>query len=168
MSALENKIKSTFGERLRVRVCGICIENGQILLIHHKGLTKSGSLWAPPGGGMEYGEDAKEALCREFLEETGLGIEVTEFLFVHEYLDKPLHGIELFFEVKRVSGKLKNGSDPEMGDDFQIITATKFMPFEEIKQIPKASLHYVIQNITSLEPVLKLRCYFKFHWKCTN
>jgi 8-oxo-dGTP diphosphatase len=163
MSALENKIKSTFGERLRVRVCGICIENDQILLIHHKGLTKSGSLWAPPGGGMEYGEDAKAALRREFLEETGLSIEVTEFLFVHEYLDKPLHGIELFFEVKRVGGRLTNGSDPEMGEDFQIITAATFMPFEEIKQIPKASLHYVIQNITSLEAILKLNGYFKFH-----
>ncbi|MFT6215207.1 MAG: 8-oxo-dGTP diphosphatase, partial [Roseivirga sp.] len=69
----------------------------------------------------------------------------------------------LFFEVKRVGGRLTNGSDPEMGEDFQIITAATFMPFEEIKQIPKASLHYVIQNITSLEAILKLNGYFKFH-----
>jgi 8-oxo-dGTP diphosphatase len=117
---------------------------------------------------MEYGEDAKAALRREFLEETGLSIEVTKFLFVYACLYKPFHSIELFFEVKRVSGRLKNGFNPEMGEDFQIITATTFMPFEEIKRIPKVSLHYVIQNITSFEPVLKLRGYFKFHWKCIN
>lgn len=163
MEALENKIKSIYGEKLRVRVCGICIKDDQLLLVRHKGLSASGTLWAPPGGGMEYGEDAKTALRREFLEETGLDIEVGEFLFVHEYLDKPLHGIELFFEVKNVAGTLKSGSDPEMGDNFQIITQTSFMPLEEIKKIPEPSLHYVIQNITSFESLLKLRGYFKFH-----
>lgn len=163
MGALENKIKSTYGEKLRVRVCGLCIENNKLLLVHHKGLTKSGSLWAPPGGGMEYGEDAKTALKREFLEETGLTIEVEDFLFVHEYLDQPLHGIELFFKVKKLGGALKNGSDPEMGADFQIITETTFLPLVEINKIHRASLHYVIQNITSFETILKQRGYFKFH-----
>ena len=163
MEALENKIKSLYGEKLRVRVCGICIKDERLLLVHHKGLTSSGSLWAPPGGGMEYGEDAKTALKREFLEETGLEIIVGDFLFVHEYLDKPLHGIELFFEVKIVAGTLKSGSDPEMGHNFQIITQTSFLPLEEIKKIPEVSLHYVIQNITSFESLLKLRGYFKFH-----
>lgn len=163
MEALENKIKSIYGEKLRVRVCGICIKDERLLLVRHKGLSASGTLWAPPGGGMEYGEDAKTALRREFLEETGLDVEVGEFLFVHEYLDKPLHGIELFFEVKNVAGTLKSGSDPEMDDNFQIITQTSFMPLEEIKKIPEPSLHYVIQNITSFESLLKLRGYFKFH-----
>jgi 8-oxo-dGTP diphosphatase len=163
MEALENKIKSLYGEKLRVRVCGICLKDGHLLLVHHKGLTPSGSLWAPPGGGMEYGEDAKTALKREFLEETGLDITVGDFLFVHEYLDPPLHGIELFFEVENAAGTLKSGSDPEMGRNFQIITQTRFMPLEEIKKIPEVSLHYVIQNITSFESLLKLRGYFKFH-----
>jgi 8-oxo-dGTP diphosphatase len=117
---------------------------------------------------MESEKDTKAALCKAFLEDSGLAIEVTEFPFVYACLDKPFHSIELFFEVKRVSGRLKNGSNPEMGEGFQIITATTFMPFEEIKRIPKVSLHYVIQNITSFEPVLKLRGYFKFQWKCIN
>ncbi len=163
MEPLEDKIKSLYGEKLRVRVCGICIIEDKLLLVHHKGLTSSGSLWSPPGGGMEYGEDAKTALKREFLEETGLDITVGNFLFVHEYLEKPLHGIELFFSVKNVAGTLKSGSDPEMDSNFQIITQTSFMPLEEIKKIPEPSLHYVIQNITSFESLLKLRGYFKFH-----
>ena len=163
MDSLESKIKSNYGEKLRVRVCGICITEEGLLMVHHTALGKGGSLWAPPGGGMEYGESAHEALKREFIEETHLEIEVERFLFVHEYLNPPLHGIELFFEVKITGGKLKKGTDPEMEADFQIITQTDFKPFEEIKQIPNDRLHYVIQNITSFESLLNQTGYFKFH-----
>ena len=51
-------------------------------MVHHTALGKDGSLWAPPGGGMEYGESAHAALKREFMEETHLEIEVERFLFV--------------------------------------------------------------------------------------
>ena len=163
MGTLEDKIKSIYGEKLRVRVCGICITEEGLLMVHHKSLGKNNSLWAPPGGGMEYGEDAKSALIREFKEETNLNIEVERFLFVHEYLDPPLHGIELFFEVKPVNGELKKGSDPEMDLHSQIITQTEFKPFAEIKRIHKDELHYVIQNITSLEELLKQKGYLKLH-----
>lgn len=124
-------------------------------MVLHTALGKDGSLWAPPGGGMEYGENAHEALKREFMEETHLDIEVERFLFVHEYLDPPLHGIELFFEVKILSGKLKTGTDPEMEADAQIITQVEFKSFEEIQQLPKAHLHYAIQNISSFDSLLK-------------
>ncbi|WP_323756814.1 NUDIX hydrolase [Roseivirga sp.] len=155
MDSLESKIKSNYGEKLRVRVCGICITVEGLLMVLHTALGKDGSLWAPPGGGMEYGENAHEALKREFMEETHLDIEVERFLFVHEYLDPPLHGIELFFEVKILSGKLKTGTDPEMEADAQIITQVEFKSFEEIQQLPKAHLHYAIQNISSFDSLLK-------------
>lgn len=163
MGMLESQIKAAYGNRLRVRVCGICITEQGLLLVHHKSLGKTGSLWAPPGGGMEYGEDARTALKREFLEETGLQIKVLDFLFVHEYLDPPLHGIELFFRVEVINGSLKMGTDPEMGADMQIITDIDFKPLAEIKKIPKPALHYVIQNITSFESFLKQNGYFKFN-----
>tara|TARA_R110000796_G_scaffold74374_1_gene167093 strand:+ start:52733 stop:53065 length:333 start_codon:yes stop_codon:yes gene_type:complete len=99
----------------------------------------------------------------EFTEEIHLDVEVGKFLFLHEYLDPPLHGIELFFEVSIEGGKLKKGAHPEMEADFQIITQTGFKPFEEIKQIPNLRLHHVIQNITSFESLLNQTGYFKFH-----
>ena len=162
MDSLESKIKSNYGEKLRVRVCGICITEEGLLMVHHTALGKGGSLWAPPGGGMEYGESAHEALKREFMEETHLEIEVVKFLFVHEYLDPPLHGIELFFEVRITGGKLKKGTDPEMEANAQIITQVEFRSFEEIQQLPKAHLHYVIQNMSSFESLLNQSGYFKF------
>lgn len=161
MDSLESKIKSNYGEKLRVRVCGICITEEGLLMIHHSALGKQGSLWAPPGGGMEYGESAHEALKREFMEETHLDIEVVRFLFVHEYLDPPLHGIELFFEVKILGGNLKKGSDPEMEADVQIITEVEFKPLSEIQQLPKAHLHYVIQKISSFDSLLSRTGYSK-------
>ena len=163
MGTLTDQIKSTYGEKLRVRVCGICITDKGLLLVHHKSIGKNGSLWAPPGGGMEYGEDAKTALIREFKEETNLDIEVTKFLFVHEYLDPPLHGIELFFEVKILGGNLNRGIDPEMEDDLQIITQVEFKSLSEIQQLPKRDLHFVIQNATNFKNLLNQRGYFKFN-----
>ncbi|WP_339608066.1 NUDIX hydrolase [uncultured Roseivirga sp.] len=161
MDSLESKIKSNYGEKLRVRVCGICIADEGLLLVHHTALGKNGSLWAPPGGGMEYGENAHEALKREFMEETHLEIEVVKFLFVHEYLDPPLHGIELFFEVKITGGKLKKGTDPEMEANAQIITQVEFKSLSEVQQLPKAHFHYVIQNIISFDSLLSRTGYSK-------
>lgn len=163
MNKLDEKISMTYGEKLRVRVCGICTYENKILLVHHKSLGKTGSLWAPPGGGMEYGESAEEALKREFIEETGLEISIERFLFVHEYLDKPLHGIELFFLVNTIGGNLETGHDPELSKKDQIITSVRFYDLEAIKLEKKESLHYVLQHSSSIDELINLKGYFKFH-----
>ena len=84
MAPIRDTIVEQFGNKIRVRVCGICIENAKILLVKHHALTKSGEFWSPPGGGMDFGESAENNLKREFLEETGLVVDVEKFLFVHE------------------------------------------------------------------------------------
>lgn len=160
---LEREIERQYGEKLRVRVCGICIENDQILLVHHRSLGPNNSLWAPPGGGMTYGEDAKSALKREFLEETHCKIQVEEFLFVHEYLDPPLHGIELFFRVTLIEGRPELGEDPEMKADQQLLTEIGFFDLKNLKNQNKESLHYVLQNVDRISDLINLKGYFKFH-----
>lgn len=163
MADLTENIHQLYGEKLRVRVCGICLKEDEILLVHHKGLGKTNSLWAPPGGGMQYGESAHEALRREFIEETGLIVEVKRFLFVHEYLDPPLHGIELFFEVLIKGGELRTGTDPEMKKGDQIITQTSFQPLMELKSKVPDSLHFVLQKINGVNELLNQSGYFKCH-----
>ncbi len=49
-----------------------CINNGKVLLIHHKKLN----LWLPPGGHVDENELPCECAIREFKEETGLDIEL--------------------------------------------------------------------------------------------
>ena len=87
--------------RPRIRVAGILIENNKILLIqHHKNNKK---YWLIPGGGNDWGETTKQALVREYKEETNLDIEVDEFLFFSETIspDKERHVVNLFFKVHR-------------------------------------------------------------------
>jgi 8-oxo-dGTP diphosphatase len=159
---MEEKIIEKFGNKLRVRVCGILIEKGKILLIRHRSLGKKGVLWAPPGGGMQFGESAEETIKREFEEETGLKIKVERYLFTHEFLDPPLHAIELFFEVTRVGGELNTGYDPEMKKNDQIIAEVAYLDIDGLKEIDHDSIHNVLRNVNNLKDLLYLDGYVKF------
>ena len=161
MEDIQNEIVSSFGNKLRIRVCGICIEENKILLVRHHSIGKSGILWAPPGGGMIYGETAVQALIREFVEETGLVIQVEHFLCVNEYLTPPLHAIELFFIVKKTDGTLQTGSDPELDPNKQIITDLAWISVEELCKIPKDSLHSLLHSIQSIEDLYHLTGFYK-------
>jgi 8-oxo-dGTP diphosphatase len=160
MNKVNEDIINQFGKKLRVRVNGIYIKDNSILLINHRSLTPSGYFWSPPGGGMEYGSSAIENLEREFLEETGLEVKVGEFLFVHEYLNVPLHAIELFFSVVMINGELVKGFDPEMPHNRQIISDSKWMNIQEIKKIDKGNKHQVFDLIEDLGQLTKLKGYF--------
>jgi 8-oxo-dGTP diphosphatase len=119
-----------YGNRIRVRVCGVCIENEQILLVCHRPILGEKDYWSPPGGGIDEGESATEALKREFLEETGFKIEVGELLKTREFIKAPLHAIELYFSVKILSGNLIKGHDPEMNLNEQLIKDVSWLPLQ--------------------------------------
>lgn len=136
---------------MRARVCGICISDDRILLVNHSLYGKNGIFWAPPGGGIQFGESAVEGLKREFLEETGLKVEVGELLFVNEHIRSPLHAIELFFEIKSFEGTLVKGADPEISNDGQIIEDVKFMSWNEIRELDRGQVHSVLSRVGSPE-----------------
>lgn len=161
MEEIKNEIIHSFGNKLRIRVCGICIEDNKILLVKHHSLGKGGILWAPPGGGMVFGETAEEALKREFIEETGLTITVEKFLFVNEYLTPPLHAIELFFLVKKIDGILQTGLDPELHSDRQIITKVDWLSFEALNALPLEAVHSVIRGMDNSDQLLQQNGYFR-------
>jgi 8-oxo-dGTP diphosphatase len=160
MDTNEQEIQKTFGNRLRIRVCGILIENEKVLMIKHRYIGKNGYLWIPPGGGLDYNESAHEGLKREFKEETGLEISVQKFLFVNEFLSSPLHAIELFFEVKYVAGELQKGSDPEISKEAQMIEEVRFLDIEEIQNENTSNLHQVFRNIAKISFILEKNGYF--------
>ena len=166
--ALTDTVQTTFGHRLRVRVCGLCFAGEDLLLVRHQGLGELGYLLAPPGGGIHYGERAEEALVREIEEETGLHVTVREFLFVYEYRALPLHAIELFFAVDRVGGQLGAGRDPELGQEEQLIDSVAFMSPETIRQLPDDALHEMIRRYKTSQELLSRRGYFEFENKKRN
>jgi 8-oxo-dGTP pyrophosphatase MutT (NUDIX family)/GNAT superfamily N-acetyltransferase len=51
----------------------LCLDAaGRVLLMHWRDPVDGHQLWEPPGGGIEPGESAREAVLREWQEETGL------------------------------------------------------------------------------------------------
>ncbi len=109
-----HKVETIYGGKLRVRVCGLLKRaDGAVLCALHRGVGPTGRLWVPPGGGVEFGETLAQTLVREFVEETGLEVEVGDLVSVHEFVQPPLHAIEVFYEVRAIGGTLALGTDPE-------------------------------------------------------
>ena len=157
---MEDEITKIYGNKLRVRVCGILIENEKILMVKHEPMGETGVLWAPPGGGMDFGQSAEANLKREFREETGLETEIIRYLFINEYLTPPLHAIEVFFEVKRTGGVLQTGTDPEMDKKGQIIKKIQFLGSPELETIEKNQIHNIFSKISKPSEVLMVKGFF--------
>lgn len=160
MSSIQDEIVQVFGNKLRVRVSGICIEDQKVLLVKHHSIGEKGIFWSPPGGGVNFGESCEDSLKREFLEETHLEIEIQDFLFVHEFLNPPLHAIELFFKVKRIKGELLTGSDPEMAKNRQIIHEVKFFSLDEIRKEDPDLFHGIFSTIEDLNSLFEQKSHF--------
>ncbi len=150
-------MSATFGHRVRVRVCGLCYRQESLLLVRHH--LEGRTLWAPPGGGVEPGESLRTALVREFREETGLQIVPGEFLFFSEFIDPPLHAIELFFSIASYRGHPALGSDPEIEE--QLLRELDFFDSQALQRLPPAERHAVLQNCNNPTELLQIRGEFK-------
>ena len=157
--APRQQVVNVYGNRLRVRVGGLCRDGDRLMMVRHRGMNDSDTFWCPPGGGVQFGETAIEALRRECDEETGLIVEVDKLLFVNEFLAEPLHALELFFVVKVVGGVLQPGFDPEMEADEQLISGVQWMTFDELKACLPADVHSLFSRCQSLDEVYRLSGY---------
>lgn len=156
------EFQAAFQGKVRVRVCGLLQEAGKILLLRHHGVGPAGHLWSPPGGGLEFGESVEDALVREFEEETGLQVQIVDFLFTNEYRDDSLHAIELFFSVKVKSGNAALGKDPELAADQQILTDMHFFTPDELHSLHQSELHNAFRYCDHPLDIFDLRGFFKF------
>ena len=128
--------QSPFAGKTRVRVNGILVENEAVLMVELKSPTRELPFWTPPGGGLQFAEKLQDCLKREFEEETGLLVEVEELCYVSEYVSTPWHAVELYFKVRRTGGVLQIGSDPELPASAQMIRQVKFIPLDQLPDVP--------------------------------
>ena len=102
MAALEKQVKPE-AERPKVGISSMAFKNGKVLLGKRKG-SHGATMWATPGGHLEYGESIEAGAVRELREETGLIAHscvrgpytndliapknkhyITLFVFIHEF-----------------------------------------------------------------------------------
>lgn len=149
-------MNSVYGNKVRLRVCGLLATPEAILLVHHIGLGQDGHLYSPPGGAPNFGETIQDALKREFQEETGLVIEIERFAFVNQYLNPPLHAVELFYWVKEVGGNLSLGIEPELPEHSVLMNKLAWFSFQELSSIPQTQKHNLFNFSKSFEDLLNL------------
>ena len=124
-------------------------------MVNHK-LKDNTDFWAPPGGGLEFGQTISETIIREFKEETNIDVTPGQFMFGCEFIDEPLHAIELFFEVVSHSQDVSTGFDPEL----QIILEARFMTSGEIKAMPVKNLHGIFRFCKDVEDLRSLKGFY--------
>ncbi|MBY5958408.1 NUDIX domain-containing protein [Membranicola marinus] len=89
-------------ERFNLRVYGILVRKGKLLLSEEQYLGKT--LVKFPGGGVEYGEGVQEALVREWNEEAGCPIKINSIFhatdkFIQSAFDPKDQLVSLYYII---------------------------------------------------------------------
>lgn len=94
-------------KKFNIRVYGLLIENGKLLVADE--IVRGGRRVTKfPGGGLELGEGPIECLEREFLEETGFSVKVTEHFYTTDFFQQSAFNpddqiISIYYKVERTS-----------------------------------------------------------------
>ena len=95
-----------------VRVYGILIDSHNRLLVSDEFIR--GSYFTKlPGGGLEYGEGTRDCLKREFMEETGLTVEVGDHIYTTDFFQLSAFNnkdqiISIYYFVKAIEPIILN------------------------------------------------------------
>jgi 8-oxo-dGTP diphosphatase len=93
-----------------VWVAAIVLQEGKILLGQRN--TSYAGLWCIPCGYVEWDEDVHNAARREFLEETGLSIQIERVFTVESNFHNPdVHTVGIWFLATVSDGVLQPGDD---------------------------------------------------------
>ena len=101
-----------WSDRPRLAVDSLILIDGKMLLVR-RGHGPFKGRCALPGGFVEYGETTEQAVRREVMEETGLKTKVSRLFGVYSAPDRDPRGhtVSVVYEMKRIGGKMKSGSD---------------------------------------------------------
>lgn len=80
-----------------IRCRAIILHENKLLVVKH---AKDTSFAALPGGHLEWGEDVKECMHREIVEELGVEPQIGRLLYINTFMEgNNVQPVEFFFEV---------------------------------------------------------------------
>ena len=93
-------------------VDGVLLVDGKLVTVI-RGNPPFLGMHALPGGHVELGEPTEAAMIREFLEETGLRVEIERLVGVYSdpKRDPRGHTVSVAYSLRRVAGEMHAGSD---------------------------------------------------------
>lgn len=127
-------------ERPVIGVGAVVIQDDEVLLIRRGKPPKMGE-WSLPGGAQELGEPIQQALRREVKEETGLDVEVLDFLGIIDLIDHTsddavrYHYTLIDYLASPVGGVLCAGSDASDARFFKLEEALALPLWSETRRI---------------------------------
>ena len=107
-----------FGDERRrflYRAAGVAVMDGRVL-VHQ---FENDTFWCLPGGRVEMGEAAEEALAREMHEELGCAVRVWRLLWINDnhFVHRGVvhHELGLYFHIELPEGCLQSSGEPWTG-----------------------------------------------------
>lgn len=113
----------------RLAIDALIIRDNKILLVKRAN-DPFKDFWSNPGGGVDWGQTAEEAVTAEVKEETGLDVTDTKFLQIYTKPERdPNQVITLAYAVK-ATGEVKAGSDAKDAQWFDVNNLPKPLAFD--------------------------------------
>lgn len=126
----------------------VLVEQEGKYLLCRRNKSSGFGMWVIPGGGVDFGETIQEAAVREIREETGLEVQLLNFIGAKEVIYTPheYHSIIFYHHGKVINGNLcPNDDASEAG----------FFTLDEIKKMDVVESVYFVMDRLKLIPLQK-------------